>query len=118
MTDLPVSTETLDDLEKQIGELIKRDNMTPERVAQTIGDHGKALIRHATAQSRQGMSDLFAEMQNVDSYIADNERALCSEIDRHISMANNARQAAEMLRNTIKGWQTPVSPPKTNGGTS
>jgi phosphopentomutase len=114
MTDLPVSTETLGDLEKQIAEIIKRDNMTPAKVSLTIGDHGKTLIRMATAHSREAFSKLFAAAQDMDSHLADEERKLCAKIDQQVAMANNARQAAEMLCDTLKSWQESV-PAKSNG---
>jgi hypothetical protein len=108
-----VSTETLDDLEIKLGELVRTSNMTPDRVVKTIAEHAKAIIRSATAQSRIGLSDLFSEMQNMDSFISQKERDLCAEADRLMVMAVNARQAADMVRDTIKGWQN--EPLKTNG---
>jgi len=93
-------------VEEAVTELVARVNndVTPDKVADAIAQHTKAIISRTTTDSRSKLHALFDTLTEMDGYLADNEERLHAEIDRHVMISNGAFQAATMLNKTLEDW--------------
>jgi len=113
MTDMDRTNLSHDDavnlinkVEEAVTELVARVNndVTPDKVADAIAQHTKAIISRTTTDSRSKLHALFDTLTEMDGYLADNEERLHAEIDRHVMISNGAFQAATMLNKTLEDW--------------
>ena len=102
--------DLIENVEAAVTELVARvnNNVTPDRVADAIASHTKAIISRTTTDSRAKLHSLFEALQKMDGYLADNEERLYAEIDRHVNISNGAYQAAAMLNETLDKWHSQI----------
>lgn len=102
--------ELIKNVETAVTELVARVNndVTPEKVADAIAQHTKAIISRTTTDSRSKLHALFEALTKMDGYLADNEERLHAEIDRHVSISNGAYHAATALNKTLDEWHSQI----------
>ncbi len=104
---VPMNEQTVNDIEHAIGELVAKvsNGASRDQVVQSIGDHTKAIISRAAAESRGRIGELFTALHKMDDFLLDHEKRLRAEIDRHVDIANGAGHAAAIIESTVDEWR-------------
>lgn len=103
----PAGKSLISTAEEAVSALVKRvkNEITPDKVAEIIGEHTKAIVSQTAMQTRQSLNKLFDVLQDMDHFIQENEERLRSEIDRHVKISNSAGRSANIIQETVEEWQ-------------